>query len=353
MLPPLVVRHHASRLGPSASSLATAAVAAAGFGGASGSGKQGTGSSASIPLRRFVAPVLQKSRRGIDEEVRLCSRGSTPDSRGLFDPLGLDMFEGNGKQMWMDLKSGWCHLCQEPIGSSMGIHIGDRDHICLALFVHLYVNYPRRWSPEGVMLSSECQFPSVHNHASTHTTTDHLHELTDAQRRADLEAILLHLCHAPHRALSHVLQGRSPSAFWYSGERMFKINLSRLASVMLPPMNAGVLTTFTHKCWGRSNLERMYDALNISRINKTFGVDGKTTKDHKAYYMRSIFYELQSAPYRDDIDEVTRLLIASAKRRLSFECIFLQSMHYMNRIQDIVAQLEYPTPEMLQQMNLT
>lgn len=304
-------------------------------------------------LRRFVAPVLQKSRRGVDHDVLLGSRGSTSESQSIFSDLRLDLFEGNGKQMWMDLKSGWCHLCQEPIGSSMGIHIGDRDHICLAFFVHLHTNFPRRWNNESVVRSAETCFPSVFQRATTHTSIDQLHTISDAQRRADLEAILVHLAHQPHFALTHVLQGKSPPAFWYSGERMFKVNLTRLASVMLPPMNAGVLTTFTHKCWGRSNLERMYDALNISRINQLFGIEGKTTRDAKAYYMRSIFYELQSAPLRDDIDEVTQLLVASAKRRLSFECIFLQSMHYMNRIQEIIAQLEYPSPELLQQMNFT
>ena len=253
----------------------------------------------------------------------------------------------------MDIKTGWCHLCQEPIGSSVGIHIGDRDHMCLALFLHLYVNYPRHWATQSILDSAERKFPGIHEHATTHLSMDHLHTVEDARRRADLEAILFHLTDDRHKALSHVLQGKSPGSFWYSGERMFKINMTRLATVMFPPMNNGMLTTFTHKCWGRSNLERMYDALNIATIQKHFGSDPKTAKEAKAFYMRCIFWELQSASLRTDIDEVTHLLIASAKRRLSFECIFLQSMQYMNRVHDTVKQLDYPTPDDLCAMNLT
>jgi hypothetical protein len=306
-----------------------------------------------LPLRQVIAPVLQKSRKGIDKCLNLRSQGSTTMSQGLWHEPDLDVFECNGKQSWMDIRTGYCHLCQEPIGSSLGIHMGDRDHMCLALFLHFFTNYPRHWLCQRVLQTSETQFPRLNEYATMNLSMDHLHTVDDARRRADLESILWHLTDYPHRALSHVLQGKSPDGFWYSGERMFKVNITRIAAVMFPPMNNGILTTFTHKCWGRSNLERMYDALNIATIQRHFGCDPKTEKEPKAFYMRRIFWELESASIRDDIDEVTHLLIETAKRRLSFECIFLQSMQYMNRVQEIVKLLDYPTPEELSCMNVT
>lgn len=310
-------------------------------------------------LAMIQAGQLQGANKpfvGMDAYLDIQNKSSTPLGHSVFDKKSVNSFEGNNKQVWLDLKSGWCHLCQEPIGGSMGIHLGDREHICLQLFLHLYAAYPREWNTTNLLQNAEHLLPSI-NQFSTFSRGDemsHLHVHIDARRRAELESLLRCLTEEPHKAISHCLRGQSPMGFWYSGERMWKINLTRLCTQMLPPMSAGVMTTFTHKCWGRTNLERMYDALNIAKIVSSNGAEPKTTKDHKAYFMRLIFWELQSAETRphEEVDEVTRYLVQVTKRRLCFEMIFLQSMQYMNRVQDVYGKLGAPSEEDLLSWNL-
>lgn len=278
--------------------------------------------------------------------------GFTADSRSSFHRL-CDIFEGNNKHLWLDLKAGWCHLCQEPIGGTMGIHLSDRDHICLSYFLHLFASYPRRWEARKVLLDAK-QFQSgLHRACTTHTTADHLHSKEDAIRRAELQSLFTHLSEPPHCALPHSLHGRTPMAYWVSGERTFKVNVTKLLCSSLPPMSAGMLSYVAQKCWGRSNLERLYDALNFETVLKGYKAALVSGREKKAFFVRSVLWELICSEVREDTSPVTHALIHETLKRVSMELVYLQTMQYMNRIQDLVEKMGYPQPKELFDMGLT
>jgi hypothetical protein len=282
------------------------------------------------------------------------------------------VFEGNAKDQWIDNNIGFCHLCQEPTGTSLN-HVGDRDHACMCYFLYLYSLYPRTWSTREIVLHSLNKFPPLAHHCvSTPFSVDHLHTLDDVQRRLELESLLVHLSNpnSPHQVLTNVLQGHAPISLWVAGERIFKPNVSQLVSEMLPPMAAGIQTAVTQKIWSRSGLERMYDATNIAKIQKEFGVEPKHGRLEKAFFMRTLFFELHSALdetrgderktpqvehdfFEDEeedfslnydyFDATKRLLIQECLRRMAFELVFMQSMIYMNRIQYVSRVLKNPT----------
>jgi hypothetical protein len=269
----------------------------------------------------------------------------------MWDPLQLDVFEGSAKHHWVDMQRGWCHLCQEPVGTNLGVHLSERDHVCLGVFMFMIAHYPRTWGTAQVVRDGLRRFPGVSGNAvAAPWCQDHLHTSSDEVRRAELHAILVELTGPPHCALQHALQSRAPMNLWVSGERMYKIVLSRLVTVMLPPMAPGVHSQFTHKCWGRSNLERMYEGLRIADIKRGFGVEPKTNKDGRAYWMRLLFWELMTALDNRPRGDATAVLLEEALRRLAFELTHHMSMYYMNRAYDVWVKAGRPSPQRLHEL---
>ncbi|KAG5481956.1 hypothetical protein LSCM1_05668 [Leishmania martiniquensis] len=336
----------------------------------------------------------------------LSPKGSSTESRSLLSSLPLGMFEGLNRNVWVDSRRSFCHLCQEPVSNATS-HCSDRDHSSLLFFLLLYTAYPRHdllteaaqaptagenaaivakdrsnasrpaallaqsqdagtprpvhvrrdrlgplFTPERVLSGAKRHFPSLFRYATDCRTTDRLHVVDDAVRRAELEALLLYLTHPPHQALSHVLQGQSPNGFWYCGERMWKAHITRIVTQLYPPMSAGMMTNFTQKCWGRSNGERLYDALSLHRIKAYHGWGPFESKERKAFFLRHLIWELLCVEVREEVSEEAKLLTSLAIRRLAFEMVFLQSMDYMDRAQRVHELLGSPTLEELRSMQV-
>lgn len=385
----------------------------------------------------------------------------------LFSNNTFDVMECNNKAAWSDHRTGWCHLCREPIGGSIGMHVGDRDHTNMQVSVLLSSIYPRSWKPKDLLddIRNEAQgreklssnenetsnvkskreatsgselrstlpmpkstlrsqrfrqqyFSGVYAFASSTNNHDHLHVYDDALRRAELESLLLHLIDggtmaridstlnkwsatpanltvdvpelqpleepaassnpapvtsstdAPlllndqgkpipinrnsHAVLTHsVTEPNGSFPFWYSGERMWKKHMIKMITMMFPPMQAGVLTNYSQKCWGRVNQERLFDALRIQELRKAMNLPlVPENKERKAFFVRAILWELVSAKMRPSVDPVTEVLIEITIKKMCFEMIFLQTMLYMNKVQDVMASLDYIEYEDLKRLNL-
>lgn len=391
-------------------------------------------SPAQAAMREFLSGTVllpqfngNPSDHGLMERAtRQYTRGSSTESHSVFTAVPTGIYEGNNKQAWMDLRTDFCHLCQEPLGSSMGVHVGDRDHTNLQYFLFLYASYPRGdsagvskafvpnrekkgraegpsraqtsptsptapstdssntpvslaafgaggrassstaavrqaqrcahqgplWVSTAVREEAPHVSPSVHAYATTSIEIAHLHTVDDALRRAELEGLLWHLQKPPHCALSHVIQGKSPLAFWYSGEKMWKPYITKVITQLFPPLSAGMMTNLTQKCWGRSNGERMYDALRLADMQAAYGWGPYEGKEKKTFFLRQIIWELMAVELREEVNELTKHLVGMALRRLAFEMVFLQSMDYMNRIQAVYEKLGSPSVEELAAMNL-
>jgi len=308
--------------------------------------------------RQISSAFSKPPTRPVARHLRLATRGVTPYSTTHVNSdhsLQSDLFEGYNKHGWMDARRAWCHLCNEPIGTALSIHVGDRDHMNMTLMLFVAATYPRQNNPRATVTDARLYLRrlGVVPFEGGKIGTEKFHATADLRRRQELRALLSHVMR--DGLVGDSLRGNAQPAHAASGEKMMKDEMTRHVVRAFPPMSAGQMTQLTHKCWGRTNLERLYDALHLDALRSP-EKPVLTTKDAKGSVMRQLFFELFSALAR--VHEVgiecqlRSLILDEVVRRLCFELVFLQSMAYMAAVNNVWEQLEYPQQQGVELMGL-
>nr|CCC92749.1 unnamed protein product [Trypanosoma congolense IL3000] len=295
------------------------------------------------------------------------------------------------------LTENYCRLCHEPVEAPTS-HCAWWDHVTQMAALRLTATYSRRWDVVALMREVQqtermARFILVerpHPFYDLSTETDplsmdlrscYVFEKDAVARRSELRALLRLLCTtATHngqmvlRKSSFVSPNGSPSAD--IGERTFRAFISELITPLLPPMGPEPTTRLQQRCWGRKNLEIMFDLLGLEALRRLSGVStAELAKAEKAIIMRQIFYELatvlaecdarelsavdrKSGEISDDSKHVkcetqehVRLLVELALRRLSFELVYCHTMVLMERVWRLYEDMGYPSGKTLEEGN--
>ncbi|EKF37668.1 hypothetical protein MOQ_002137 [Trypanosoma cruzi marinkellei] len=295
----------------------------------------------------------------------------------------------------------YCHLCHEPVEVAIQ-HCAWWDHVTRLAAIRLIAIYPRRWSPVAVLREANEVLPAAvmvsprpHPFLSFSESVDtddvslmdmsscYLFEREAVVRRAELAAILRVLCtrkdadscDGAEQRISSIIPVLRESLFLSpngtpaasSGERTFRAYISRQISVFLPPMAPEPTTRIQQRCWGRKNLEIMFDLLGVASLQKLAGAPVEAvTKNEKAAVLRQIIHELATVLSESDVDsadtsyvktngmssvnaeEQTRLLAEMALQRLAHELIHLHTMLLMDQAYETYVKLGYPSEGMLE-----
>ncbi|KAH9584270.1 hypothetical protein LSM04_006368 [Trypanosoma melophagium] len=356
------------------------------------------------------------SRNGLND-LRVGLRGTSSMCCSTFASYGDDAFIGNrifespNKHVFADSTGSWCHLCREPLGLSLITHLSDREHHNHQLFLFLYAAFPRgvgkltnkSYHPSAVLKEAALLFPKL----SKAVSAGYTHTEQDALRRASLQSMLIQLSSSSSSSSSSsnnnnnnnnnssskfssctsvrvkpilaVFYGDVIPELAHSGERLFKSEVSRLIVEWFPAMGPGVITQIAHKCWGRSNLESIFDALHIQEIVDTRLHEARvsaarataqskggsssltrnkawkellrrklSTKSEKALFMRTLFWELTTrCEETSSFTEVECLLLQLVRRQLAFEMVYLQSMKYMQHADVTMREISFPSLDKL------
>jgi hypothetical protein len=284
-------------------------------------GTPGSGSSnAAFGPRAFV-PVLAKLPEGSIAWAR----------SSYYHPTAIgSLFEGTprSKRAWIDPVRCFCHLCQEPV-SNMLTHACWWDHVTLHWSIRHLSSVWRVWSPrrvevdyclsaqqrrrrrpappaapasaEAALLShARATLPPFGGFLKQPRANPHPHspfpailqvEKCDETRRMELAALIRSLNRPPFSCVSFSFKDQRSGAVG-QGERMFRAEVSRLCQTMIPPCSAETMTRLQQKCWGRKNLEILFDRLQLGQMMEEGGMQAATTKDHKGAILRQLFFEL-------------------------------------------------------------
>jgi hypothetical protein len=322
-------------------------------------------------LRNFSYGVIQHATAAVRRHISPESEGSVMWTRSwLWDEEDQTaIFNAVTKANWLDTTKGYCTLCQEPV-TNFGTHTGYWDHVCLHLFFRLCVRYPRNWSAEQILLSSLHQFPSVADYLTDVQFLGLKQFGDDRTRVAELRSLLMVLEAEPFGVLKHSPRGTLGIGMNNNGERYFREDVGRLCTALLPPMSAMNVTRFQQKCWGRQNLEEVFDLMDLNTWLISLGLEPKKEKNEKGELLRNVFSELHDGLWRlrfrhtaspsslmvetdDEFGaegvagslvqrEVAVVLMDAALKRLAFELVYRKSLHYMTRVQEVIQRHHSP-----------
>jgi len=207
-------------------------------------------------------------------------------------PLHIFDCVPRSKRVWIDARAGYCHLCAEPV-SNLSTHSGWWDHVNYHYSLrHLSVvdrpsdqclNEESLRGP-AVLQSSRRYFPKVEwntprRHPSLGGHICHVYEKDDLVRLITLRHLLEWLCQ--EGVLTFAL-GEVRHGAVNEGERMFRADVSRQCQMIFPPLSPQCMTRIQQKCWGRKNLEVLFDTLRLGDLQTRYaGVAPSTEKDDK------------------------------------------------------------------------
>ncbi|EAN76523.1 hypothetical protein, conserved [Trypanosoma brucei brucei TREU927] len=283
----------------------------------------------------------------------------------------------------------YCKLCCEPVELPIR-HCAWWDHVTRMAGLRLTAIYPRRWDPSALMqelwagkfpvrfMNTERPHPYLRPSHDGPSWSDlrqcYVFEREAVVRRGELRAIL-HILSTDVSGGRRVLRESlvlSPDGSYAAnvGERTFRAFISRHITPLLPPMGPEPTTRLQQRCWGRKNLEAMFDLLGVEALQRLSGVEEvAVTKNEKATVMRQIVYELTTVLSECDARELSasnehanegahsvkiakdethmqvRLLVELALQRLSHELIHLHMMLLIERVWNAYANLGYPGEE--------
>lgn len=251
-------------------------------------------------------------------------------------------------ERWLDRGRAFCHLCDEPV-ATMATHTGYWDHCNMLLFTRLCARYSRAWpSAESVLASKYgracARQAALRRDESSVFRRDAIKSLVDEMALPASSST-----GAPLRGtLTRALHGHWDWAMGGLGERQYREALGRVMVRCLPPLSAQLQTRFQQKCWGRKNLEQLYDAMDIGGLEVRAGAAARREeKNDKGSFMRQLFSEMMLLSYsglvaaevsaaRKPVTDVQVAALTWVLEAIAVELAFMTSQHYMERAEVVL-----------------
>jgi hypothetical protein len=307
------------------------------------------------PIATSISVPFREACRAVADNARFCSRlGSSGRSAQTIQkfPEGSStwardkLFEAKAnryifaatarsKKVWLDKTRWHCVLCGEPISKLS--HLGWWDHVNRHHWIALTAAYQRSWNAKQVLLTAERIIPLPRRSSILQSDSVSVFEAT---RVAQIKALIWHLL--AHRQLSAFSDSLTRTSMAVEGERCFRAVVSSTCLRSMPPMSSECMTRFQQKCWGRKNLERLYDALELGRLLEEYSqCKPEESKDGKGEVMRALLYELFTL--RQSGDVLVSLVAELTLQRSAQELIGFASKDLCQETSVMTERLKYPT----------
>ena len=281
---------------------------------------------------------------------------------GVYNSAATPFF-GMLRGCWIEKDLSWCHACGEPVElKQRGLHSAlNREHVNHNTFFFVWICYPRCWSVRETIIEAQRNYQklwAMHCCGNAALTLQ-----DDVVRRDELAAVIAWLATGTKPVLYYSLRGVFPtSALTGQGEKMFRCDISNVVMRMLPLMSNNCQASLQQKSWGRSNLEKLYDTLDIAKLQLQLGGKPGHDRSDKSIVMRQLICELYFSRIAKEatedgsektpslIEEIRAELSQWALDRMAFELVYLCTFSYMTSAQNLVGEMNYPDPTELQEL---